>query len=342
MAQFREGELEALMPTEAARKYVIENNITFNDWEKASFFYHGTAREGLDNKWLRLLRDEAEDEVLRGQITAYFEHEENALEAFKNNDNREYIYLLTARDPDRVPGNEDIDRLGYRELKADGYFLDWETAYEYGKILGFEFRIAKFRIADAETVEKLKTAEDKDDVRNDYDDESEVSAVYCDENGVFTSIDSREIPSDVGEDFEENFQGMYVPMPNPFERGDLVKSRWSKDCSIDIIHYTQEDWKKQQSNIARWIAEERERWGSSSHCWLDNCMGVTCLEEDGEFWYGDGNPLCFERCELSDDPEDKELNDFLLSISEFYKGKGSFEDVQYYQEQYRKAKGYDD
>lgn len=339
MAKFKDGELEALIPTEIARKYVIDNDITFTDWQKAALFCFYAPRSEKFS-WLRSLRDETDNKVLREQITAYLQWEVDAFNALKNNDKHEYIYTVKVKDPEKAPEDIDFEDVSCYDMEIEAFFLDWEPAYEYGKAVDFEFMIEKIKVSTMETVNEIKADEEDDGhyIRkkaNDY-----VSCIHYDKNGEIEQLVCDEIPDDAGDDPMEhgrNFHEGYIEVPNPFNRGDIVRSIRGSCDFIGVVDMTQDEWKKQQENYTRWTKEK-----PGLYEYYEIRLWVDIVEKDGEI-VGDGiNPLDLVPYELSDNPEDKELNDLLLCISEFYKGKGSFEEVQYYQEQYRKAKGYDD
>jgi len=260
------NELEAMIPSETVRKYILETGWTFTDFQKAALIFHNVPPLEKQCSLLRDLRGKTEDTVLRDQITEYFDVEERAFEAFKKNDGKTSVYVLKVREIGGYWDGNDFPR---------GYFFDWKTAVGYGKKENAPFQVEKYSVG---VVEK------SDDGTCDH---HSTGAVRFDGNGELIDISSEtpHIWNTVSE-MSEHFTEMYFEVPNPFEKGDVVKSLYGY---YGIVDDSQKEWKE---NV-----EKSKRWQSENHnmSFYDIILWVSVLEEDGTFGIGEATPLELER-----------------------------------------------
>lgn len=87
-------ELRALIPSKDVRKHILEIDYEFNDWQKAALFYHSELSLEEKYLWLGNLRDKTDDTKLKKQLADFLEREEKALGLFKDNSDRNCIYIL--------------------------------------------------------------------------------------------------------------------------------------------------------------------------------------------------------------------------------------------------------
>lgn len=306
-------ESEILIPSDTVRKYISETGYTFTDWQIASILHLRDYPETAVRESMRSLEETADDLSLKEQLTVYLTREDMAYQMLKENPDRDFIYIVTYK--------EDAD------TEEMSYFFDYESALRYGMGTKVAFRVEKHLVCDEKVMDQFDDGEYRDYA---------FATICYDENGKIDYFDSIELPEagwNTGIEWHDWFGHMFYEVPNPFERGDIVKVVGSEDYGI--VETSQADWKK---DLERSKSPEEKLHMDHS----DVQLRVVFPDDNARFYHEHINPVFLERCGLSDNPEDKELNDLLLCISEFYKGKGSIEDAQYYQEQYRKAKGYDD
>lgn len=301
-------ELEILIPSETVRDYIAETGYTFTDWQKASLLYRQDQPFNAAREALYTLCDTTNDTALEYQLAQYLSREEKAFEMLKENPDRDFIYIVTYKDEDS---------------EETGYFFDYESALRYGMETKVAFKIEKHLVCAERVMDQFDDGEYR----------GYAFATICyDENGKIEYFDSIGLPEadwNAGAEWHDWFGNMFYEVPNPFERGDIVKVVGSEDYGI--VETSQSDW---QEELERSKAPEEKLHMDHS----DVQVRVVFPNDDANFYHEHINPVFLEHRH----PEANELNDLLLCISEFYKGKGSMEDVQYYQEQYRKAKGYDD
>ena len=137
--------------------------------------------------------------------------------------------------------------------------------------------------------------------------------------------------------FEEDdyFTYIFYEVPNPFERGDIVKLVRTEDYGI--VETTQKSWK---DNLIRWKSPE---WWQESRFhyvdWSDVQIRVVFPGEDGTFSHAHINPVDLElyRPQKSR-AEQSPLDQLLLCASDLYKGGSSFDELYYFTAEYRKSK----
>ncbi len=257
-------ELEKLVPSETVRKYILETGWTFTDRQKAILLYNSS---GLllqeEHLYWHNLKEETADEELRAKITVYLEYEEQGIRLFKENGKHYCVYVLKVREDGGFWDGEYLPQ---------GYFSNWETAFGYGKKEAALFTIEKYRVDAA--------GESGDDacIHNP------IAELGFDENGRIRFITSNEV-SDEYEDLYWYFIHPFFEVPNPFERGDIVKTLWG---AYGIVDSARKEWKK---DVARHM-------GSNHHAdYSDACISMIWFDEEkGTFCRGEGiNPLYLER-----------------------------------------------
>ena len=258
-------ELKAMIPSETVRNYVLETGWTFTDKEKAALLYHNNRLLREQQSYLRDLGNKTTDEELKEQIISHLRWEEQALQAFKENKDRRCIYILKVREDG-----------GYwdGEYLPCGYFFDWEAAFVFGSRGKSPFEIEKY------LVDGVKEFDDGTCYHNS------IAEARFNEDGEMICVSSNEIP-DIEQD-NHHFTEMYFEVPNPFEQGDIVKTRWG---GYGIVETSQDEWKK---DTAR--RKERERQGDRAQDYSDVRIGIADIDEEyGTFNFGgDCTPLDLE------------------------------------------------
>lgn len=304
-------ELKAMIPSETVRQYMLDAGWTLTDMQKAALLYHSNLPMEQQHFWLRGLRDKTGDECLRTQLTEYLDCREQGLQAFKENIDRNCIYVLRVKGEDGEP---------YYKIQPHGYFSDWRAAFEIGKRENFPFQIEKHIVYNVSD-------------QNGDDCNSEISSVCFNQNGEVLDLWSSEIPFNVEED--GHFTYAFYEVPNPFERGDIVKLTGTEDYGI--VEPTQQMWK---DNLTKWRSPEwRQRGGLVDYS--DVQIRVVFLDKDGTFSHAHINPVALERYQPKTELLGKNSNpmdNLLLYASMIYQGRGSLEDLYVFTMQYRNSK----
>lgn len=305
--------LEIMIPSETVRKHVLDTGWKFTDKEKGALLQRRYCDLLLQDlySYLRHLRDITTDEELREQITTYLEYEEQAIQTFKENGDRRCVYILKVREDG---GSWDGEYLPH------GYFFDWETAFEFGKREKTLFNIEKYLI----------------DEVCEFDDgtcyQNWISELRFDKDGGMICVSSREIPC-IEQD-NHHFTEMYFEVPNPFEQGDIIKTRGGY---YGIVETSQEDWKK---DVAR--HKEMVQHGNRSTDCTDIRISVAIFcEEYGTFNIGDDyTPLDFERYQPESTGNDASaLRDRILMCRSLVdRGQSSFDELYSLTMEYRKMR----
>lgn len=294
-------ELEAMIPSATVREYVLERGWNFTDREKAGLLLHNDIPLNELFCRLRSLRDSTDDDVLKEKLTRYLNSEEQGLRELRENGDRYYIYVLKVRDS------------ADRDYYAIGYFFDYEAAYEYGikdhEI--YSFMIEKYWIHGARAPEQ-------------YDekwimDHAVSSLVF--KNGEAYYLDSEHY------DYDYGYFEFYFEVPNPFERGDIVKVIGFEEYGV--VETSQKSW-----------TEDVERRLSGKISYSDHTdilISVSFPDEDGIFSeYGHNSPLYFERYQPKPSYEGgNAFDDLLLEVSRIYSGDGHISNMYYFAERYK-------
>lgn len=300
-------ELKAMIPSETVRQYVLKTDWTFTDREKAGFLLHNDLPLNELFCRLRSLRDNTNDNVLKEKLTRYLNSEEQGLRELKENGDRYYIYVL------KVCDSAD------RDYYAVGYFFDYEAAYEYGikDHEKYSFKIEKYWIHGARVPEQ-------------YDEEwimdHAVSSLVF-KNGEAYYLDSEH------SEYDFKYFDYYFRIPNPFERGDIVKV--INTDLYGVVETSQKDWNEEVDRRLLRMSEQE-----FCYDYTDNVISVSFPDEDGLF--SDYDHSFPENLELYQPKPSHEggtaLDDLLLEVSKIYKGSGYLGNMWFLAKEYRKAK----
>lgn len=298
--------LEAMIQSECMREYVIKTSWTFTDVQKATLLANGwVGNLPLEEqfRYLRILLDSTNDTELKSQITAYLDRMERHLRELKDNHDRNCIYILKVEN--------DTEGDNYYRISPEGYFFDYELAYESGCKQNRRFQIEKLFVA------------------NEDDDDYVVAYIHFDENGNAVYLGNCEYDNS-----EEKFVNTFFPLPNPFERGDIVRRVGSdKDEDLGIVETSQ----KQCRETFERLKNKPEFYSEFG----DDRIRVVFLNDDGTFGHAHIIPIYLERYQ----PEwgdhhtaDGTRDNLLLAASQMYKGEGSLDELWYFTMEYREAR----
>ena len=316
-------DLDALIQSEAVREYVLKTGWTFTDAQRAALIVHGHLP--LERRFwhLRILRDQTNDADLKEQLISYLDRTERDLRDFKENHNKSCIYLLKAEDEEH--------RTNYCHISPMGYFFDWELAHEYGCRTARRFQIEKLHIANNKVyIADSNQCAPSDDEPIEQDDDS-ISCLGFNQSGEAVYFEAFQ-----GRSEAEPFVNAFFRLPNPFERGDIVRRLDAEQAEdYGIIETSQEQCRK---NYERWEK------GTPFHMEFgDDCIRVAFLCNDGTFGHEHSPALYLERYrpQRGDSSTEKgAMDNLLLCASEMYSGTGSLDELWFYTMEYRNAKNH--
>ncbi len=310
-------ELELLIPSETIRAYVRETGWTFTDFQKAALLH----RRGLllkdEHAHLKALGDRTADHVLKGQTAEYLEGMEKGFQDFRENSGRNCIYVLKVRED---------GGFWNRDYLVRGYFFDWEMALGYGKKEKEPFEIEKYLVDGIHELEDGTCShESVAEIRFDRDGE----AVCFWNSGEMAGFDNK------------RFEEAIIEIPNPFERGDIVKCKGMDGQELfGIVEGRREEWLER----LKWHLD-RVKDGDSGVDFQDLLISVAFLCEDGTFAFSDSTiPLDLERYQPREvDWANGSADTLLLCARDIYRGRGCpstfFDMLERYRQSGRKGIG---
>lgn len=307
-----EEELEVLIQSKTVRDYVLETGWEFTDFQKASLLCHRGLLLKDEYAHLKALGERTADHALREQITGYLEGIERGFQAFRENGGRRCIYVLKVREQDGYWDGEYLD---------NGCFFDWEAAFACGRKEKAPFEIEKHRVDDTAGTEGGSCSQSAD------------SGIWFDKDGEAVCFWSNEM---AGFD-NKSFYNALIKIPNPFERGDIVKCRRIDGSEVfGIVEGEREKWEK---CLERNLESVKE--GDACIDFSDLLISVAFLCEDGTFAYSDSTtPLDLERYQPKEEDWTKgSIDTLLVCAREIYCGKGYLSTLFEVLEKYRRFKG---
>lgn len=139
--------------------------------------------------------------------------------------------------------------------------------------------------------------------------------------------------SDDKTDFNEYLEYAFIEVPNPFERGDIIRLVGSEDYGI--VETTQKQWKK---DLVKYQSDERQQKGLCED-FSDVQIRVVFLDNDGAFSHAHINPIDLELYQPKGDWMDgSPMDKLLLCISDLYRGESSLDELYYFTKEYRKSR----
>lgn len=289
------------------KKSLRETGRVFTDFEKAIIIYHLECPWKEKKAALCGIMNSTENEALKKQLSERIAYDEECLRLFTAR-TAGYIYALTWREN--------------RRKEVYGYFADPALAYECGPNEEYPFEIEKYRLIGWNGEETAGQQDTKDSAENweerrqellDEDEEDKyyegpVASLCFDREGRLRTFESREPEEeDPGDEFGRGgsgtarFENAYLDLPNPFERGDIVRvvgEDWYfwhvEDHEVGIVATPQEQWKRIYDS------------GESSDYTEVNVI-VNFAAEDGGFWHEHINQLFLEKCPIPEGEEGERL-----------------------------------
>lgn len=306
-------ELELLIPSETVREYVRETGWTFTDFQKAALLHHRGLLLKDEYAYLQILGDRTTDQVLKGQIVEYLGELERGFQNFRQNSVRRCIYVLKVREDGGFWDGEYL---------AVGYFFDWETALVYGKKEKKPFEIEKY-LVDGVAVFEDGTCSHHSTAGIRFDREGEAVCLWNSEE--MSDYDNK------------RFDEAIIEIPNPFERGDIVRCKGADGQEyLGIVEGGREEWQKRLA----WHLDLVKN-GDTCVNFQDLYISVAFLGEDGTFDFSDSTlPLDLERYEPKEEDWTNGSADTLLRCAEdIYCGGGYLSTFFDMLKRYRQSSG---
>ncbi len=262
-----EKELEILILSKSVREYILETGWKFTDFQRATLLCHRGMLLKDKYSHLKALGEHTADHILREQIAEYLGGMEKGIQTFRENDDRRCIYVLKVKgDGGRWDG----------EYLDSGCFFDWENVLQCGKKEDAPFEVEKFRVDDMPVSEDGSCSQHAD-AGIGFNKYGEAECFWSNET---SGVDNK------------RFDNAIINIPNPFERGDIVKCKGADGREFfGIVEEEREEWEKR----LEWHLERVEE-GYSCIDFTDLFIGVAFLCGDGTFAFSDSTtPLDLER-----------------------------------------------
>lgn len=272
------------------REYMEQNHLEFTDFEKAALIYHAgfPVLERLER--LEKLAENTEDAALREQILARLASYRQDMEAFWNS-TEGYVYAVETYEDEREP-------------YICGYFATADMAYAHGMKQGCKFEIEKYLIVGFQDreVKKPKCYRGSPEAGAHYDKDGTLKYFWSaetdrtDEERLSSSFDPA------------RFENAFIFVPNPFERGDIVKLAKDREAH-GVVATSQQEWKE--------FLEQVKTRKANIVDFVDASITVDFLQDDGSISHSHINPVFLEKFE----PQKEDLDyDVLMAASAVHQG----------------------
>ena len=305
------------------RAYMELNHLEFTDFEKAALIYHSGLPVLKRLRLLEQLAEKTEDASLREQILARLAYERQDLEAFRDN-TEGYVFAVEARDD--------------KEPYICGYFATADMAYAHGMKQRCKFEIQKFFIVGFNGREAKKMKDyfnpnlmrepdiERCIIEHDYCGFPEASARYG-KDGTLEYFWSSEVERTDEERISMSydlarFENAFIPVPNPFERGDIVRLTTCRE-GHGIVATSQREWKKLLERVKTWKSVD----------FSDASITVDFLQDNGHISHNHISPAFLEKFEPQKGDIDYEV---LTAASAVHQGECTFDSFLYCLGEYRK------
>lgn len=262
------------------REYMEQNNLKFTDFEKAALIYHAGFPVLKRRELLKKLAVETQDKALMGQIRERFAYGREEWKAFRKKTDG-YCFIVELQGGDG---------------KSNEYacFDTAENAYALARALEQKFEMKKYIIEsyllEGRDAEKLVSRAEP------------VAVATFDKDGKILCFWSDEVkmPKEEVEKYDDptRFENAFIAVPNPFERGDIVRSTMNH-AKHGVIETSQQEWKE--------YLERVKSWGRESLDFYESGITVEFLQEDGHLMHDHVSPAFLEKYEPKKDDEDYDV-----------------------------------
>ena len=288
--------IEHLFLAQDVRDYVLETGWTFTDAQEAALLAHGwMAGTPLEERLalIRTVLENTSDPECKKQIAAYLAGMEQRIQKLKTNQDGSCTYVLKAED------EEDCGQPLY-----PGYFRDWETAVACGIQCNAPFQIERVRVA---------TGDDKEG------EDHLVECAFLDKRGLILYL------LDESNWKEGEFPNIFFPLPNPFERGDIIRCITPDGLEGYGVVETWHERFLESYERASGLPQTHAEFGSDR-------IRVSFLGDDGSFHSEAVIPLYSERYEIDEESDNVvscARDNLLHAVSRVYQGEGSMEELAF-------------
>lgn len=236
------------IPSKTVRAYAEKTGHIFSDADIAAILFHDQPYERTPA--LRKLAAQTKDSALRKQIHERLDYEAQLWERFSQNDGR-FFYTASMENQER-------------------YYASVRAALTAGKAWKSPFGVSKYQLVDRWD----KSAAPYICLESPYHG-GPVAEYWYDKNGALQMFWSHEITREEWKEMElwneARFEERFLPLPNPFQRGDIVCWVTSPE-KMGVVETSHEDWQDMLTGKRR---TPRDFFGAS--------VVVEFLEEDGTF-----------------------------------------------------------
>lgn len=294
-------EVAALIPSKAVQEYVLKTGWKFTDAEKVALLgFYSDLTLAENHLWKRRIAEKTSDKELKKKLIEWVELEENFIRQAPENSEHQYYYSLEAH------------RDGQWDPEC---YSTWDAALAEGKARCTEYETGF-------TIRKM-LPEDKmpSDEAWEQDDELYLSYDY-DIHGELKSISYNYSP-----DYYWEFMETWFEFPNPFEKGDIIKTHWGL---YGIVETTQQNWKLMMDR------HRKDSYGDIG----DNLIHIQGLiEENGCFinYFDSIYPFHLEYYIPNENRREDygSMDKLLMCASLYMRGQGSLEDLHTATVEYR-------
>ena len=282
-----------VIPSKDEREYLQEIGYELSDSQKATIVYHSVKDVEKRRSVLEEIGNSSKDEELKDQIGALLVKDFIEWEKFKDNRKRQNVFIITYYD---------------EEYKCDnqaGIFIDFAQALSFAKERLKKFTIRKYEVVDQELPRRTHIShfnpnyfKEEYIVEEAEYDGGEIGAVsYAD--GTMQYLWSSELTvkdMQIADEMDRHrFENAYLPLPMPFEKGDIVRMADDPKGACGIVETSCEEWKKMMQR-----EDEEGFYGD----FFDSGLTVCFLHENREFCHQHINPVFLEKADvdaISDD-----------------------------------------
>ena len=301
--------IESIVPSKDMREYHKKLNYTYDDyliaalisWSEMPYF------RKLDE--LKKVRTGSEDKNLIKQLDEYIDYMEYTYKSLKFNEDKEYIYKLSAR----WKRNGDFEEVGY--------FVNYEDALDFSK-----------RIVDVEkSIDKILTIKSREDYAEIEDDliYDAGGSVGLDKDGTILDCWADDVLSPPLE--EKTFHTSYIPIPYPFRQGDVVRILCDNN-RLGVVHGCKTD-----EEIEQEYEKHKDYYDYSDYQVVVESYYYDSTDDTFGWGHQHISPLNLEFVDI--DPKtttDGSEEDLLLEASYLVKGKSVLCGLEFAESRYRK------
>lgn len=314
-----------LIPSRVMREHLERVGFEMTDWQAATVIYHELDHEDR-MATLEKLADETQDEKLAKQIRARIRYERLSYERLTENDGK-YVFMVRIKDEDKYL-NVGIFR---RFHEAEAYALDrWPKKDIWiEKYILIDGNIPVIKSVAHVNPNMIGDEIDEFTVYKEKYDGSDIGSVWY-KNGKRKSLWTNEMTPEEMKAVDEfdtaRFENQFIPWPNPFATGDIVRVIGDDGESIGIVNTGKDDYNELLERVREGLYVD----------YSDASLTVEFLCEDESFSHDHPSPINLERVDV-DSIEPAPKRELLKHASYLVKGEGTLGYFMILYEAYRKS-----